>query len=306
MRSYFTASILSILVDLAVTVSLSAAPYGFSDYYFADPDRPWHVEGAYRWVGEADFETPKRHHLNYSDADFGLYYTQVLDDENFLSYSLGYDYLKLDWQKNPRFHQTNFNYLVGSVGYISTTLERWRWIINTGFSVDAGHMDFGPSGVYHAMLWGRFHFADYLGIHVGALGWYGVKNGRAFPVFGFDWKFNEKWSGNSIFPIDYSVTYSFDESWSLETAYASFGGPYKYPRRAYEGAPSFGNPIFFVYSNGVDLTLKYKFEHLLRASLGLGWNFGGWVYIKNHESHHGKYYEFNSAPYVQGSVALTF
>lgn len=286
--------------------SLWAAPYGFSDYYFADPDRHWHVEGAYRWINKADFEKHRLHHINYSDADAAIYYTQAFNDENSLSYGLGYDFLRLDWKENPRFSQTNFNYLVGSLGYVSTILDKWRWIINTGFSVDADRFDFGPSAVYHAMLWGRYHFSNYCGVHVGVLGWYGVKNGRGFPVFGFDWKFNDKWSANAIFPIDYSLTYALSDEWSLETAYASFGGPYKYPRRAHHGSPGEKDPIFMVYSNGVDLTLKYKFEHLLRASLGVGWNFGGWVFIKNHENEHGKYYHFNSAPYAQGSLAITF
>jgi hypothetical protein len=292
---------LSLIATSLVATSLYAAPYGFSDYYFVDPDRHWHVEGAYRWVGKAEFEEKKRHHINYSDADAGLYYTQSFDEENSLTYGLGYDFLRLDWDKNPRFRSSNFNYLVGSLGFVSTTVDKWRWIINTGFSVDSSRMNFSSSAVYHAMLWGRYHFADHLGIHMGVLGWYGVKNGRGFPVFGFDWRFNEKWSGNAIFPVDYSLTYSFDDNWSIETAYASMGGPYKYPRRAHQGGP-----IFSVYSNGVDLTLKFKFEHLLRASLGVGWDFGGWVYIKNHDNHHGKYYHFNAAPYAQANIALTF
>jgi hypothetical protein len=289
-----------------VATSLSAAPYGFSSYYFADPDRPWHVEGIYRCVAGADFEKSSLHHLNYSDADVGLYYTQFFNEENSLSYGLGYDFLRLNWDQNPRFSQQNFNYFVGSLGLVSNHLEKWRWIVNTGFSVDASRFDFGQSAVYHAMLWGRYHFIDHMGIHVGALGWYGVDNGRGYPIFGFDWRINEKWSGNAIFPVDYSITYSFDDSWSIESAYASFGGPYKYPRRAHGGKDGFKDPIFFVYSNGLDLTLKYRFEHLLRASLGIGWDFGGWIYIKDHESHHGKYFHFNSAPYAQGSIALTF
>jgi hypothetical protein len=286
--------------------SSAAASYGFSDYYFADPDRHLHLEGAYRWINKADFEKKKHHHLQYQDASAALYYTQSLNDENHLIYELGYDFLRLGWKQNPRFSDSNFNYFVGSLGYVSTTLDRWKWIVNGGFSVNANRFNFGPTGVYHGMLWGRYHFADTYGIHVGVLGWYGVENGRAFPIFGFDWRFNEHWSANAIFPIDYSLNYAFDDSWSIEAAYASFGGPYKYPRRAEHGINSQKNPIFMVYSNGVDLALKYKFEHLLRASLGVGWNFGGWILIRNHENHHGKYYHFNSAPYAQGSVALTF
>jgi hypothetical protein len=52
--------------------------------------------------------------------------------------------------------------------------------------------------------------------------------------------------------------------------------------------------------------LKYKFEHLIRISVGGGWDFGGWIYIKDGHNHHGKYYHYESAPYAQGNLELTF
>jgi hypothetical protein len=280
--------------------------YGFSDYHFIDQDRPWHVEGRGRYVAPAKFEHHRRGHVDYSDADAALYYTQFLDEENSLTYELGYDYLQFKWEKNPRFTQSNFNYLVGSIGYVSTTLDRWRWIANAGFSVDGARLDFAKSAVGHAMLWGRYHFADCCGVHVGMVGWYGVQNGHGWPIFGFDWNFNDNWSANAIFPVDYSLNYAFDENWSLEAAYSSLGGPYRYPRRAHDGVKGFRDPIFSVHSNGVELILKYKFEHLLRVSIGGGWDFGGWIHIKDTNNHHGKYYHYNSAPFAQGNVELTF
>lgn len=291
------------------TLSISSAAaweYGFSDYYFVDPDRPWHVEGRYRAIAPADFKNHKRGHVNFSDATAGLFYTQNLDDENFLVYELGYDLLRFDWEKNPRFRQKNFNYLVGSLGWVSTTLDRWRWVLNAGVSVDAAYMDFAKSAVGHAMMWGRFHFADNFGVHVGIYGWYGILNGRAWPIFGFDWKFSESWSATAIYPCDFSLTYSFADNWSIDAAYSCFGAPYRYPHRAHEGINGHHGSIFEVYSNGVELSLKFKFEHLLRASLGAGWNFGGWMLVRDSDNRHGKYYHYNSAPYVQGSVALTF
>ncbi len=280
--------------------------YGFSDYHFIDPDRPWHVEGRYHYVAPAKFESHHRSHVDYSDVDTALYYTQFFNDENSLTYELGYDLLRFNWKKNPRFSASNYNYLVASLGYVSTMLDRWRWIVNAGFSVDAAHLNFAKTAVGHAMLWGRYHVADCCGVHVGMLGWYGVLNGRGLPILGFDWKFNDHWSANAIFPVDYSLNYAFDENWSLEAAYSSFGGPYQYPRRGHEGKNGFHDPIFSVHSNGAELMLKYKFEHLFRVSLGAGWDFGGWIYIKDAHNHHGKYYHYNSAPYAQGNVELTF
>jgi len=293
------------LMTLSTAASF-AAEYGFTDYHFIDPDRPWHVEGRYRFVGRADFEHHKHGHVNYSDADAGLYYTQFINDENSLTYELGYDLLRFDWKKNPRFHESSFNYLIASLGYVSTTLDRWRWIVNAGFSVDAFHLDFAKSAVGHAMLWGRYHFANCCGVHVGVLGWYGVENGHAWPIFGFDWRFNDSWSANAMFPCDYSLHYAFDDHWSLELGYSGFGGPYRYPRRAHDGRKGHHDPIFTVYSNGAELTFKYKFEHLLRASIGAGWDFGGWIFIKDQNNRHGKYFHYDSAPYAQANLELTF
>ncbi len=306
--SLFTlTTVTSFAAELASLSSAASyvAEYGISDYHYLDPDRPTHVEARYRYVGPAKF---KNHHghVDYSDGDAGLYFTQFLNEENSLSYELGYDYMQFKWKENPRFKQSNFNYVAGSLGYVSTTLYRWRWIVNAGFSVDATRLDFAKSGVGHALLWGRYQFADCCGVHVGMLGWYGILNGHAWPIFGFDWLFNDHWRANAIFPFDYSLTYAFDENWSLDLGYSNFGGPYKYPRRAHEGINGYHSPIITVFSNGVQLGLNYKFEHLLRASLGGGWDFGGRIFIKDHRNHHGKYYHYRSAPYAQGNLELTF
>jgi hypothetical protein len=307
--SLFAISTAAVYANEIAELSPAAAytyDYGFSDYHFIDPDRPWHVEGRSRYVAPAQFKKSRRGHENYFDTDAAIYYTQFFNDENSLTYELGYDLLRFKWKKNPRFSQSNFNYLNASLGYVSNKLERWRWIINAGVSVDAAHLNFGKTGVGHGMLWGRYHFADCCGVHVGMVGWYGILNGRGLPIIGFDWQFREKWSANIIFPIDYSIKYAFSDNWSLEAAYAGLGGPYKYPRRAYNHRHGNHDPIFSVHSKGAVLLLKYKFEHLLRVSLGGGWNFGGWIYIKNNHNHHGKYFNYKSAPYAQANAEITF
>ncbi len=288
-----------------LTASAIAGEYGFSDYYFADPDRSIHLEGRYRRVGSAQFETHRRGHLTYSDAYGSATYTHFLGEDNSLSWEAAYNYLGLDWEKNSRFKEKNFNYAVGSIGYVSTSLEKWRWLINAGFSVDASHFDFGRTGVYHGMLWGRYQFNNCCGFHMGVMGWIGIQNGYTLPIFGVDWKISDDWAANIIYPVDFSLTYSIDENWAIEGAYSSFGGPYRYPRRAHEGT-KFHDPIFLVYSQGGDLNLKYRYDHLLRASIGGGWNAGGWILVRDSQNHHGHYYHFNSAFYGQGTVAFTF
>src|SRR5579863_4953518 len=104
-------SFAAVYADELATLSPSAAytyEYGFSDYHFIDPDRPFHVEGRYRWIAPAKFENHRKGHVDYSDVDSAIYYTQFFNDENSLTYEIGYDFLKFKWKKNPRFSQSNF------------------------------------------------------------------------------------------------------------------------------------------------------------------------------------------------------
>ncbi|MBS0616034.1 MAG: hypothetical protein JSR58_05730 [Verrucomicrobia bacterium] len=295
-----------ILALSLAAAALSAHDYGFLEYYFVDCEHPIHIAGRYRQIGKAEFEKHSRGDLKYADGYATAFYTHFLDEDNALSFGAGYNYLKMDWDKNPRFREDVFNYAVASVGLISTTLERWRWIVNGGLSVDANHFDFGKSAVYHAMLWGRYHYGESTGVHIGALGYYGVKNGYALPIIGFDWRWGAHWKLAAIFPVNFSVAYGFNDYWSLEAAYSGFGGPYRYPRRAHDGRKGFHDPIFSIYSSGLDLNLRYDYDHLFRFAIGGGWNFGGWIHIKNSDNRHGKYYNFNSAPYAQATIAFTF
>ncbi|MGR3973164.1 MAG: hypothetical protein QRY72_01090 [Candidatus Rhabdochlamydia sp.] len=296
----------STLASMLFLPSLQASSYGFSDYTFINPQSPYHLEGNYKYVDKADFKNSAQGHLNYQEASTALYYTHFVDDENSLTYSLGYDFLNLGWKNNPDFSETQFTYLDGSLGYVSTTLNQWRWIMNTGFSVDTDDFNFGQSGVYHAMLWGRYDIAHQAGIHVGALGWYGVKNGRALPIFGFDFSPNARLKISAIFPVDASISYTLDRNWSLGVMYENLGGPYRYPRRARLPLGQTASPIFSVRSTGVTTLLKFNHTDRIQASLGAGWNFGGSILMKDHENQGKTYSPFSSAPYAQGNLAMTF
>ncbi len=297
---------LATITGCSLTSSLCAVTYGFSDYYFIDPQTSCHVEGRYRAIGSAEFKDHSYGKLNYADGNAAVFYNHSFNEDNAISFEVEYDYLKLDWDKNPRFKQTNFNYFVGSFGFISTEIEKWRWIMNTGFSVETNNFNFGQTAVYHGLLWGRYSFAEGAGLNVGAMGWYGVLNGYVLPVVGFDWFWGDHLKFDIIFPINASITYSFDQNWALYLSYSGFGGPYKYPRRASDGIGAYHDPIFKVFSSGFDLNLNYAYNQVVRASIGGGWNFGGWILIKDHNSHHGNYYKYNSAPYAQGSLAFSF
>ncbi|MBI3237078.1 MAG: hypothetical protein HYZ48_05215 [Chlamydiales bacterium] len=279
-----------------------------TDYSFVDKKHPVHFEGEFRNVFPAEFRTHsvKGSHVNYQDAHAFLYYSHYLTPDNSLSWKAGYSFLDFDWKKNPRFTGDDYHFASASLGWVSTSLKDWRWILSGAVSVDTKTWNFGQSGVYYGLMWGRYQFLPNLGMHVGWAGYVGVKNGYILPILGLDWKASKHIQVNGIFPINVSIEYLFDSHFSACLMWATFGRPYRFPMRAHGGIGDYKNGIFEVYSKGLELDFKFKTGNAFSASIGGGWNFGGWIFIKDSHNHHGKYYKFDDAPYIQGQITATF
>lgn len=279
-----------------------------TDYSFVDPEHVVHFDGEYRNVGKAKFRTDsvKGSHERYADAHTYLYFSHYLNENNALSWKAGYSFLKFDWPKNPRFREDDYHFATASVGWITTSIRHWRWIASGAVSIDAQTFDLGQSGVYYGVLWGRYQWGRKVGLHIGWYGYAGVKNGYILPIVGFDWCPSSSWQVNAIFPVDASIRYYFAKHWSVYCQASAFGRPYRFPIRAHGGIGRYRNGIFEVFSTGVELNLKYQQGNGLALIAGGGWNFGGWILIKDHDNHHGKYYKFDGAPYAQGKLAFSF
>jgi hypothetical protein len=287
---------------------LSSSYVLITDYGFIDHKHPVHLDGEYRQVAPAKFRTHSVHgsHEKYADARARLFYSHDITPDNTLSWGACYSYLKFDWPDNPRFRGDDYNFAGASLAWVTTSLADWRWILGTAFTVDASSFDFGKTGVYYGLMWGRCHHSDQLGLHLGWFGFAGVRNGYLLPIVGADWKWNKHWKLNAIFPVDLSLHYNFTDQWSLVLAGKTFGRPYRFPIRAHDGIGRFKNGIFQVYSSGAELDLNYTLGNKVTAEIGGGWNFGGWIFVENSQGHHGKYFKYNGAPYAQANVAVTF
>jgi hypothetical protein len=279
-----------------------------TDYSFVDGKHPVHFDGEYRYVSKAKFRTHsvKGTHETYQDAHAFLYYSHFLNQENSLSWKVGYSFLDFDWKANPRFRQDKYNFVNANVGWVSNSIKEWRWILQAGVSVEAPTFNFGQTGVYYGMMWGRYAFAPNIGMHIGWCGYVGVENGYVLPILGIDWNSGKHWKFYGIFPINLSIHYLFNPHWSLVAEAATFGRPYRFPIRAHDGIGRYKNGIFEIYSKGIELDLRYKTHNAFWVSVGGGWNIGGWILIKDHANNHGKYYKYNGAPYVQGKLEFSF
>ena len=295
---------------LAIILVLCSSFALITDYGFVDKEHCVHFDGEYRNVGKAKFTTDsgsvKDSHERYADAHGYLYFSHFINENNAVSWKAGYSFLKFDWPKNPRFRGDDYHFATSSLGWITTSIKNWRWIVSAAVSVDAQTFDFSQSGVYYGVMWGRYQWGPKMGLHLGWYGYTGVKNGYILPILGFDWHPSRSWQINAIFPIDASVRYYFNKHWSIYVQASSFGRPYRFPIRAHEGIGKFRHGIFEVFSTGIELNLKYHIDNAFSFIVGGGWNFGGWILIKDHNNHHGKYYNFDGAPYGQGKLTFSF
>jgi hypothetical protein len=280
-----------------------------TDYSFTRPDRHWHFEGDYQANGKASFRSPdyiKHSHVFHAESYGAAYYTQFVNPENSLSAHMGYSQVVFDWKANPRFTQDVFQFVHTSIGWVSDSVKNWRWVVSSGFSFEPNGFAFGKSAVYNGMGWGRYALSERMGIHVGVWGYGGIHNSYVLPVVGIDWRPTKHWGVNGVFPLDTSLQYYFNDSWDLKLAYVGFGGPYKYPIRAHGGINGFKSPICMIHSTGVELGLRYRYKDYVALSVGGGWDFGGWILIKNGDNRRGAYFKYDSTPYGQANVMITF
>ena len=244
--------------------------------------------------------------LHYSDEVAFATYSHHLGEENILSLQLGYQHLRIHWDENPRFKGPDYNYADVSVGFLSDALEDWRWFLNGGVLVSTDDFNFGRTGVWYGLMWGRLNYNKYLGFHVGFWGQVGVKNSYMLPVIGFDLKFAEKWKMTAIFPFDFSLTYILTPAADLGIRVATYGGFYKMPYRAKGGVGEFDDGIFSIYSKSLNLYYAVRLKEKLYWDISGGYNFGGWILSKDADNHHGKYYKFKSAPCATTSLVINF
>ncbi len=289
------------ILPLILTTSALHATF----YTFLNDDRPIHFDADARAVEKANFKTDAFGSVRYRDGSANLYLSYVIDPKNTLTLGLGASYLDFDWDKNPRFKEETYTLARASLAYITTSLDKWRWVAAVGGT--ANTKDFNPSdtGVLYGYLWGRYVLTPNIGGHIGAIGWGGMGNSKLLPIVGIDWKIARPLFLQAIFPFNLDLRFYFSENWYTAVKYNTFG-PYRYPWRARGGIGPFERAIFDIYSRGLELNLNYFIGIDLEAGIGGGYNFGGWIRVKDRHNAHSKYFKFQGAPFAHAYLNFNF
>ncbi len=294
--------VLALLAGQLCAFDLCLATY----YPFIDDHRYVDLELYASAVGTADIDEREfiGSDLHYAEGATAAFINAYINDNNALSFQLGYGLMYLDWNENPFFDQDVFHDAIFSIAYVTTALENWRWVFNLGAHLDAEHWNPIDYAFYNLVTWGRLQYFENLGLHVGLVATSGNTNTNVLPILGFDWFIFEKLRLAAVYPCEGSLMFFPYRWWSINATYRGFGGYYKSFHRVGENE-MLPEAVVSVFSTGFDLGMTFRNTRGKLEVYG-GWNLGGWMLIGDCDGDNERYIDFCGAPYVGLQASLAF
>lgn len=262
---------------------------------------PIHVGGNFIWIGAAN--VCPRHESNDSDLKFNktnafLYTFVPVNRCSFFLPRVEYNRFTMDWNRNPRFNETTFQFMQFALTFLTMSLETWRWIARVDYNIDIKHFSKPKRySLFSALLWGTHELHRKWHYHIGLFGYTGFSGQEVYPIIGLDYAPNKKWMFQFVFPVNYSIEYSFNPRWRLSLK----GRPLKERFRSGKFEPD-PRCVFNYSTMGAELNLHYEKFLNLEVEIYAGYNFGGSFYIKDRDGHRPLYTDVGSAPYAGASL----
>ncbi len=288
-----------ILVAAACFADEDYSKYSYWDFH------PLHAGASAHAIGKANVDPKHFSHdgeLTFNKACFFTYLLLPISKCSYFFPRVEWNTFNLDWNRNPKFKETQFQYMQFALTFFSIALEKWRWIARGEYNIDVKHFSHGSSyALYSALLWGTHELNSDMHIHLGALGYTGFEGEMVYPIIGFDYSPNKKWFLQAVFPITYSVEYILTKELRVSLKCRPL-------KERFRTGPDEPQPrsVFNYSSVGAEFNVHY--EKFLRCELEAyaGYNFGGTFYIKNREGHSPLYTHVHGAPYVGASLNWGF
>lgn len=262
---------------------------------------PIHVGGNAIFLGNANVDLkngPHSGNLSFNKENAFLYCFLPINKESYFLPRIEWNTFHLDWNQNPKFTETRFYFVQFALTFLSIGLEKWRWIARADYNIDIKHFSNPKSyGLFSALLWGTHEFYEKWHYHIGAFGYTGFDGQEVYPIIGFDYTFNNHWFVQAVFPINYSVEYSFNKQWRLSLK----ARPLKERFRAGKFEPQ-PRSVFSYSSMGAEFNLHYEKFLQLEIEFFAGYNFGGDFYIKDRNGNNPLYTYIEGAPYAGASL----
>lgn len=262
---------------------------------------PIHTGGNAIAIGTAHIDIkngPKDGQLTFNKENAFLYFFLPISRTSYFLPRVEWNTFTMDWDRNPKFHESRFHYIQFALTFLSIAVEKWRWIGRVDYNIDIKHFSHPSTyGLYSLLLWGTHELHRKWHYHIGALGYSGFEGQEVYPIIGLDFSPNKKWMFQIVFPINYSIEYNLNKEWRLSLK----GRPLKERFRAGRLEPQ-PRSVFCYSTIGTELNIHYERFLRLEIEAFAGYSFSGDFYIKDREGHDALYTKVHGAPYIGASL----
>lgn len=273
----------------------------------ADDEPNIKLSTSYNHVNRAKFRhtsSERHHHLTFDEGYVLGTYKHKLASDRKLVMGVGYLGTKFHFTHHPRrtsFDEKHFSNLLLQFGGWTKEIENWKWQAGVGLQINTEHFHLSRYTFFTGLLHGKYNYVNHSRLHVGLLGYSGLRYTRVLPIIGFDYPLSAKWELNAVFPLNMSLVYRITNQWQVDAGIRYFLtrqrlGEHEHFRRG-----------FVAYRNwGAEMGLNYEVNEHIRFNIHVGDSFAGRMRISNHRDHDRQHLKLDSALYYGCTAAVAF
>lgn len=274
-----------------------------------EDQNPFSIDISFEGTGRSNFkhEKCKRHlkDLQFAIAEIdgsAVFYYNPCYKEGLLA-TLAYSHTNINW-KNPYFKQQQFDTMSLAIGGFTERAGNWLWKGEVRLNADIDYFDIQNNLYWNIVLAGRYAYTECFGINMGFIVFTGMKIDRIYPILGIDWKINDRWKLNLVYPTNIGVIYTYNPQWSFSLSSRSFDERHRVgdaKRKVWEKG------LIEYRATGVEAGINFTTcDEKWLANLHVGEILGGRLKIWKRHHNDSKRYKFKTAPYVGGEIAGRF
>ncbi|MCE5295462.1 MAG: DUF6268 family outer membrane beta-barrel protein [Chlamydiales bacterium] len=265
------------------------------------------IVAVYNNINKAKFKkthSQRHHHFKYSEGYVLGTYEQHLSSQTDLGYSVGYMNTEMKFSHHPRktsFRENNFHNLLVQFGASTTKVENWKWNAGLGMQINTDHFKISRYTYFNGILHGKTPYNAETNLHVGLVGYSGMRFTRVLPVIGFDYEFSKRLKLNAVFPVDMKLTYGITEKLSVDAALR-----FMFSRQRLNNQHH-NNRGLVAYRNwGAEAGVNYAFSQTIKLNLHVGETFAGRMRLSDRHDRHRKHLKLDAAMYYGLEASFAF
>jgi hypothetical protein len=255
-----------------------------------------HVGNVYH--SKVNFKEQSSDKIGFNLANMRLRGPLYGNKERSLGFIIGYKLAHFD--QAAFFDQKDFHLFKLGLEFMSRDFENWniKGGISTSFDPRNSNSD---NSLHKGMVWGVYKYTESIDFHIGSLTRFGLKEKKALPIFGMEWKASDQCTLSFVFPVKVAVQHRLNEKWSLIVR-----PRFHQSRHKLSEDENISKGFFEYQSLGGELAMKYKESDIWSAVFFAGWSANGSIKTWDSEGKNEAKHKFASGPHIGVSGNLSF